>query len=316
MDEPAWGLVIVFYVFLAGVSAGAFAASASILLATGDRYRRSVAWGAYLAPVLVSAGTGLLVFDLGQPLRAPRLFTRLVVSSPMSFGSWFLTAFILVSILYAVTWLPQRWLRILPARLQKALEHRWAYALVRTMRRALAVLGLPLALGVGIYTGILVGVAAHPLWKLPLIPILFVVSAVSTGITAVMLCVLLTNRAAPTPESRREISILLRADLSLLLVEFAVLSLMILYSRIDDLAVRRAWDVILDGRYSQLFWIGPVLLGIVVPIAMDVVELQHEKHAAKPKKAGAVPWLSLATASCVMLGGFLLRYVVVFAGQP
>lgn len=319
MHEPPWGILIVVYLFLAGGSAGAFITSTAVLLATGEKNRRTIAWGAYLTPIPISIGTGLLVLDLGRPLNAFHLFMTIVPTSPMSFGSWLLSIFILLSVVYAALLLPKsvltRALRFVPEKRREALDPDGPM-LVR-VRHALATVGLPLAIGVAIYTAILLGAAAFPLWTLPLMPVLFVISATSTGLAAVMLCVLLRSRGEePSAHSKKEIGLLLRVDLALLVLEVVVLLLMILYSRLGTSAVRHVWDVLLTGNFSWMFWLGPVLIGMLAPIVLEFIELRHERHPAPtPVVANPTPWLGLLISLFVLLGGFALRFVIVYAGQ-
>ncbi len=323
MHEISWGFLIVLYLFLAGVSAGAFATSATIFLTQGERHRGTALWGALLAPFPAAIGTGLLVLDLGRPLAFYWLFTTLRLTSPMSFGVWFLSAFLLLSVIYFFLWLPQNWRAAVASFLPRA----WRAGAaaddggLRHTRRILAGVGLPFALGVAIYTAILLGASTRPLWGSPLMPFLFLFSALSTGLAAVMVSLLLARlvsarfagrSAAHDPEMR----LLLVSDLVLLGVELSTLLLMILYSRIGTLASRQAWDVMLSGDYVWVFWLGPVLTGILAPIALEVMELRHSSRGANSivaKPAG--PVLGLLTGTLVLMGGFLLRYVIVYAGQ-
>ncbi|MHB9145558.1 MAG: NrfD/PsrC family molybdoenzyme membrane anchor subunit [Symbiobacteriia bacterium] len=348
MHEISWGFLIVLYLFLAGVSAGAFATSATIFLTQGERHRGTALWGALLAPFPAAIGTGLLVLDLGRPLAFYWLFTTLRLTSPMSFGVWFLSAFLLLSVIYFFLWLPQNWRAAVASFLPRAWRARAAAddAGLRHTRRILAGVGLPFALGVAIYTAILLGASTRPLWGSPLMPFLFLFSALSTGLAAVMVSLLLARlvsarfagrlaaghgyaevhaeaaataseavapmAAAHDPEMR----LLLVSDLVLLGVELSTLLLMILYSRIGTLASRQAWDVMLSGDYVWVFWLGPVLTGILAPIALEVMELRHSSRGANSivaKPAG--PVLGLLTGTLVLMGGFLLRYVIVYAGQ-
>jgi formate-dependent nitrite reductase membrane component NrfD len=87
----------------------------------------------------------------------------------MWLGTWLLTAFSLVSLPYA----------FLSFSLALII---WSPEDVARMRRRLAFAGLPLGIGVGIYTGVLLGVlVARPLWHTPLLAQLFLVSALSSA---------------------------------------------------------------------------------------------------------------------------------------
>jgi len=55
-------------------------------------------------------------------------------------------------------------------------------------------------------------------------------------------------------------------------------------------------------------------LGILFPLALEIYELLPHfiQHVALREHN---PWISMAVAASVLVGGFLLRYVVVNAGQ-
>ena len=69
IGELHWGLPVIGYLFLAGVGAGALTASASIYLRGGGETRgphvETARYGAFLAPLPVIIGCGLLIFELG-----------------------------------------------------------------------------------------------------------------------------------------------------------------------------------------------------------------------------------------------------------
>ena len=108
MHELNWGLPVIFYLFLAGLGAGAVTVSGSVLLRKGGfgASRFAVArCGALIGPLPIMLGTFMIVFELGQPFRALNLF-KIINLSPMSIGSWLLGVFIVLSLLYALTFLP------------------------------------------------------------------------------------------------------------------------------------------------------------------------------------------------------------------
>jgi formate-dependent nitrite reductase membrane component NrfD len=107
MHELTWGLPVIAYLFLAGVGGGAVTVSGSVLLRKGGfgASRFAVARiGALIGPIPVMLGTFLIVFELGQPLRALNLF-KIINLSPMSIGSWLLGVFTVLCTLYALTFL-------------------------------------------------------------------------------------------------------------------------------------------------------------------------------------------------------------------
>jgi formate-dependent nitrite reductase membrane component NrfD len=157
------------------------------------------------------------------------------------------------------------------------------------------VAGLPLGLSVAIYTAVLLGVlVARPLWNTPLIALLFVLSALSSAAALLMLL-------AP----RADHHLLSRLDLALVLLEIVVLTSIIGYGIVSFTSARQA-VVVLTTDFAWSFWLGVVLLGLLTPLALEWVGLVRQS---------ATRLVLRAAASLVLLGGFLLRYVVVYAGQ-
>lgn len=167
MHEFNWGLLIVVYLFLGGLSAGLFFAAglANYLEVDGKpAYPRIAQMGALLAPWPVAIGSGLLILDLGNWYRFYKLFMHFRMVSPMSIGSYLLMLFTGVAFLYAYAWLPEDWRQKLFAKVPPTWKqaHRLNVDL-SAYRKTIAMAGFPLSIGVGIYTGVLLGaVSARP----------------------------------------------------------------------------------------------------------------------------------------------------------
>src|SRR5438874_7655306 len=152
MAKIEWGILIVNYLFLGGLSAGVFFVSAlATYLQQRDEaaYARIARYGAMMAPWPVAIGSLLLIFDLGSWYRFYKLFVHFRWQSPMSIGSWLLVFFNLVALAYCWTWLPAglRTAILKACRLPQSFDRdpsRW--------RALIAAMGFPLSIGVGIYT--------------------------------------------------------------------------------------------------------------------------------------------------------------------
>src|SRR5574341_1154014 len=185
MKTIEWGFLIVSYLFLGGLSAGLFFASALATLFQKEEessYGRIALAGAWLAPWPVMLGCLLLVFDLGKWYRFYKLFLHVRWVSPMSIGSWLLMLFIGVALVYLFSWLTAEQRAWIFSRLPRRLA--FLSVLNRDIsgwRRALAAIGLPVSVGVGIYTGVLLGaVQSRPFWNTNLVAQMFLFSALST----------------------------------------------------------------------------------------------------------------------------------------
>jgi formate-dependent nitrite reductase membrane component NrfD len=320
-----WGWMVVVYLFLGGLGGGCLALSGLVQLAWPGRYRGLARAGALAAPVLVGAGAGLLVFDLGQPLRFWRLFVTVNPESPMSIGSWLLLFFVLLGGASALLHLPPAGLRALARhgrRLAPALraladwnepgpagaEFPQSPPAVRRLRRALAFAGIPLGLGVGIYTGVLLGaIPARPFWNTPMVAQLFLFSALSTSAALLMLL-----RAGGGEAAEQERRLLLRVDLVFIALELFIIIPFILHGQLGTRSVRSSLDAILGGPYTSIFWLWVVTLGILVPLALELADFGGATRRLPRRVLGA---LHLAVPALILLGGYLLRWIFVHAGQ-
>jgi len=146
----------------------------------------------------------------------------------------------------------------------------------------------------GIYTGVLLGtMAARPLWNSALLGPLFLVSGLSTGAAFMLLFGL----------SERERLFLSRTDMGLIGAELVIIALWIISLATAGGPSQGAVAVIFGGPYTAAFWTLVVALGLLAPLLGEWLELKH----------GAVP--GKGTAILVLLGGFALRWILVFAGQ-
>jgi formate-dependent nitrite reductase membrane component NrfD len=313
MKTIEWGFLIVNYLFLGGLSAGLFFISA---LATflyridaPSPYTRIARLGAILAPWPVMIGCGLLVFDLGRWDRFYKLFFHLRVVSPMSIGTWLLFFFNVVALLNCYAWLTEEQRNALFAKVPQSLAflRRLNYD-IDHWRRHLALAGLPISAGVGIYTGVLLGaVQSRPFWNTNLVAQLFLFSALSTGCAALILGL------APREHSAQELKLLYGLDICFMVLEFFIVLPYLIHGALSVQAVQESLKLILGGPFTVLFWVFFLGLGLITPLVVELSELvpvivaNREFHYHRPIAAG--------TALLILAGGFLLRYIFVFAGQ-
>ena len=312
-EELYWGLPVILYLFLAGVGAGALTVSASVLLrggggGFGGAHFSLARYGAYLAPLPVMIGCGLLIFELGS-FDAGHWFKwlnlyKVINLSPMSIGTWLLTVFIGVSVVYAYTFWPR----------DAAPGDR-----LDVLRKAMAWIGVPLGIAVAVYTGILLGaMPARPFWNSPILALLFLVSSISTGVAVILLAHALLHRRVVTPETASDYNesgyLLTASDVLLIGFELMVIFLFVMFAHLTVGAVKEAVSVILPGgSLMTLFWLWFVAIGLVIPALIELRYviprlLYHRRFAAPRAVEFVVPVI-------VLVGGFMLRYVVVVAGQ-
>ena len=235
MPKIEWGILIVNYLFLGGLSAGIFFVSAlATYLRQQDEtaYARIARYGAMMAPWPVALGSLLLIFDLGNWWRFYKLFLHFRWHSPMSIGSWLLVLFTLLTLVYFWAWLPEGPRNILVARLRLPSTVNRDLSAWRGM---LAATGFPISIGVAIYTGVLLSaVQARPFWNTNLVAQMFLFSAFSTGCAALILALSWNRKLLDATQLR----FLYTLDICLITMEFFIVLPYILHGELSIAAVK------------------------------------------------------------------------------
>jgi protein NrfD len=286
--SPEWGWLITLYFFFGGLAGGAYFLAALIDFFGQPEDRPLARLGYYISfPCLIISGF-LLVIDLYRPLR----FWHMLIESntfqpmfkywsPMSVGSWALLIFGIFSFLSFL------------GALAESDRLRWSAAgRLRppgAMAKVIAIVGGLCGLYVAGYTGVLLAVTNRPIWSdTPLLGMLFVVSAASTSAA---LMILLAQRAAWVMPG---LAALHRMELCVLGLELIVLIAVV----ISLGPVLRAWLNLWGLLLGTI-----IVLGMLFPIVLN-----WRKN-----------WLgnlnTTATAALVLIGGFLLRIVIVFSSE-
>src|SRR3954466_13080397 len=299
--SPHWTWWILLYFFIGGIAGTAFMLAALLDWSSGTREQSraalpatpapTVRHGYYLAFIGVCLGGLFLSIDLTRPLR----FWHMLIQNhtgkpmfkawePMSVGSWALLLFGLFSFLAALSVSAEDRpnLRLL------------ASAPIRWLRRpgpwaVVAVLGSFFGLFIAGYTGVLLAVTNRPVWAdSHLLGLLFLVSGTSSGASALVLLAVRGRVAEPST-----VGWLVWFDCNVLRLELLVL-IAFLISLGSVARVYLSW-------WGVLLLVGVVGLGILLP-------LRDERRTHTPRQVAR-------TASLVLLGGFLLRMVVLLSSD-
>ncbi|MEW5812479.1 MAG: NrfD/PsrC family molybdoenzyme membrane anchor subunit [Actinomycetota bacterium] len=182
LKPPAWNWMIAAYLFLGGLSAGSALLGAGADLRGLPHLRRTSRLGA-LASILASLY--FLIADLGRPERFHHMLRVAKPSSPMSMGTWILSAYGPGAGLAAVA-------EVMPRRVRRSRLGR----LVSWAARPAGLEAAAVAPAVASYTAVLLSQTAVPAWREahPYLPFVFTGSAAASGAGLGML-------AAPVSES-------------------------------------------------------------------------------------------------------------------
>ena len=282
-----WGPLIAWYLFLAGASAGAFLTSAFVEVKYPESVKMRVA-GRIIAPIFLGIGLVMLMLDAEAGLHNPLRFFWLVSNpgSVMTLGVYFICVFMPVALVSAL-------LEVLKKPVPKWLT--WV--------------GIVFAFAVAAYTGFLLGVVkAFPLWNNAVLPILFVVSALSAGLAATSLVGLLVDR-----ERFEQMWLIKKSHVILSAIEMVVLATMLVIVSAGSVEGAASVYSLVAGQYAPAFWGGIVLLGLVAPFIIEGYPVFITKRVETSMTSMVV---SVIGEAGVLVGGFMLRLLVVLSALP
>ncbi|MFQ5574122.1 MAG: NrfD/PsrC family molybdoenzyme membrane anchor subunit [Terriglobia bacterium] len=276
-----WGdLRLILDFFLGGLGAGAFITAFVARLINQDEYRGVTRAGAYIAPIAVILGLILLISEMGTPLRAITVLWQTHASSVTSWGSFLQAIFVVFLLIYA--WIASR---------PEGYFSETSELITGWITLALAVLIAP-------YHGyVLSTMTGRELWNGLMTPAVFTAVSLSTGLAMVMIF-----SAGEEPDVQvklgRALAVVLGAQLLMVVMHFSLAPTFGSEAQI-------AAGVITSNVW--LFWIGILLVGLLAPLIIDITAIRGDVAAA----TGSLFLVSLL----VLVGGFLLRYGIIVAGQ-
>jgi formate-dependent nitrite reductase membrane component NrfD len=286
-----WHWQIPLYLFLGGMAAGILCIAALYYIRGRENdYHTAVKITPFLAPVLLVLGLIALFIDLRHKLFFWQLYTNIRLQSPMSWGAWILMVITPVSFIWCALHIRDlfpdwdwkyKWLKVLEEFFNK-------------YKKALAWVMLIYGLILGIYTGILLSAFnARPLWNTSILGPLFLASGLSAGAAATL--ILSKNK-----EERKQFA---RIDLVIIGIELFLIIHMFMGFLASTQVQIDAAKMFLGGSYTMVFWIFVVILGMLIPALLEIMEL------------GKYHIPAMLPAILVIFGSFMLRFVIVYAGQ-
>lgn len=288
-----WDGIIACYLFLAGLGAGAFALAALAGFVKPDAAKlRTI--GYLIAPIAVAVGTVLLMVDAKAGLQNPGRFFALLTnfSSVMAWGVVILVVFLVVSVVALIIMMK-----------------------TKSTPKALDIVGLVCAAAVAVYTGLLLGEApGFPLWNPVVLPLLFLVSATSTGFAAV-----LAVAHATKAEGASSLCFLKKTGLALPVAEAVLIAALLAVTASTGgsgaAAASASVASLISGAYALPFWLGLVVIGLVLPFCLELVRASKAKAASADAQAASTG-IAIAGEVAVLVGGFMLRYLIIMAALP
>ena len=321
--ELQWGLLIVLYPYVTGLVAGAF------ILASLERVFNVQAVRPTYRLALLTALAFLLVaplplqLHLGRPERSLEMMMTPNSTSAMAmFG--FVYLWYLMVVLVVEIWLDYRKDLVLAWQGSRGVTRAMyavltlgsknispnALALDDKVGRIVTIIGIPSAFLLHGYVGFIFGsIKANPWWSTPLMPVVFLFSAIVSGVAMVMLLYIAFTAARRRPIDMACVDTIARYLLYAFLVDFS-LEMLDLVHRIYE--ADESFKTLDFMARTQLFTsqiVLQIVLGTVVPIAM-LAATQVLRLRARVRL-----WTYIFAGVLTLVGIFAMRWNVVVGGQ-
>ncbi len=282
--EMPLGIPIATYFYLTGLSAGSFIISTLAYGFGMVKFKPLGKIGVVMATLLLVIAPMILLIDLEQPLRFWHLILYLRITSPITWGTFLLSLYPMNCIIYGY------------------------FMFKGDMRRTkiFGLLGIPLALLVHGYTGFILALGkARVLWNTAIMPPIFLVSAMVSGLALMILVVIVKDFVL---QRKKEPNRALIYALGNFLVASIVLDLILIGIDLSVLLTStteayRAALMLLNGQFRFLFLGVEITLGAIIPLLL--ILSPFTKHW--------IPGFVIASV-LVMVGIFAMRCIMVIGG--
>jgi molybdopterin-containing oxidoreductase family membrane subunit len=279
-----WGLYIVAFMFLVGISAGGLIVVAGAELVRSERFEHVNRLAVVCSVAAVATAAGAILPDLGRPQQAWKMLVQPHLTSPLVWDMGVLSVYLAIGLidLWILTRVP-----VPPKPL-----------------RIMAIVSLPVAILVHSVTAWIFGLlVARPFWNTPLLAPLFISSALVSGTALVLVTGWVVERVTPFRVTQP-----VYAGFRRLLLWFVAADAFLLFTEVmttyvsGDPEHQTQLDILLTGRLAPVFW-SEVIIGVALPVVLLL------------SRIGRRPATMMAASILLLLGVFAKRINILFAAE-
>lgn len=321
--ELHWGLLVVIYPYLTGLVAGAFILASLVKIFNVKELQPTYRMAMLTALAFLIVAPLPLLAHLGHPEKSYEIFLTPNQSSAMAmFG--FVYAWYLMAVLLLEIWFDYRRDLILWAKQEKGLR-KWLHKTVSLFSRDISegalrfdrksikvvtIIGIPSAFLLHGYVGFIFGsVKANPFWSSVLMPIVFLFSAIVSGIALV-----LTIYMVVTPLRSKEIDMPCLEKLAsylfyVMIIDFSLEALDFIHRVYESEESIKILSELVSGKLFISLVVIQLIIGMIIPLAA-IASVKIFKFPDELKKL-----IYFLSALLVQVGIFSTRWNVVVGGQ-
>ena len=321
--EIHWSILVVVYPYITGLVAGAFILASLVQVFNVKEVQPTYRLALLTALAFLIIAPLPLLLHLGHPFRSYEIFLTPQLKSAMAmFGFvylWYLMAVLLLELWFEyrrdlVVWsrqaaFPMNWLYRILSFFSTDISER-AVAFDHKAIKIITLIGIPSAFLLHGYVGFIFGsVKANPWWSSVLMPLVFLMSAIVSGIALV---VFLYMVIAPLREEGVDMRCLDRITSFLfyaVIVDFTLEGLDFIHRLYQsEESIKILSRLVTDKLFISL-WVIQIFLGMLVPLGI-MITVKSLKFNAELRRL-----LYFASVILIQLGIFATRWNVVIGGQ-
>jgi predicted membrane protein len=318
-----WGILIVVYPFITGLVAGAF------ILASLERvFKVAVLKPTYQIALLTAlsfllVATMPLISHLSQPQRAYEIMITPHSSSAMAIFGFVYLWYLMVVLLLEI-WFDYRHSMVIWSNEKKGIM-KWVYRILtlglsdvsprtlswdRKLGYFITVVGIPSAFILHGYVGFIFGsIKANPWWSTPLMPIIFLFSAMVSGISMVMLIYMVVSFIRTKLVDVNVLDAIGKYLFFVLILDFTLEGLDQIHRIYEAEESFEIIKLLVEGKLYLTLFVSQGIVGTIIPL-ITLAFLQFYKGKIKLRKT-----LYFITGILVLIGVYSMRWNVVIGGQ-
>lgn len=321
--EIHWSILVVVYPYITGLVAGAFILASLVQVFNVKEVQPTYRLALLTALAFLIIAPLPLLLHLGHPFRSYEIFLTPQLKSAMAmFGFvylWYLMAVLLLELWFEyrrdlVVWsreaaFPLNWLYRILSFFSTDISER-AVAFDHKAIKIITLIGIPSAFLLHGYVGFIFGsVKANPWWSSVLMPLVFLMSAIVSGIALVILLYMVI---APLRGDGVDMQCLDKITSFLfyaVIVDFTLESLDFIHRLYEsEESIKILSRLVTDKLFISL-WIIQIFLGMLVPLGI-MIAVKSLKFDAELRRL-----LYFTSVILIQLGIFATRWNVVIGGQ-
>ncbi len=319
--EIYWSVFIIHYFLLKGISAGIFLIIALSELTENEKLREftplglwTVLGSSFLFPLF-------LIADLSQPSRFVEILIQPQFGSPTAWGGYFITLYGILAVLLCYFYFRKDAATAYYDAVEKGSGSATLFkilalnkldisdASIQTDKRVTKILfaiGIPLAMALEFYAAIVLGKNnSRALWNSPILPLLFLTSAIMTGAAALLVLYYVgmkfVVRKPLNMEAVKQLGIFMIAGI---LGEAILALIYFLYLPNTTEGAETALNTIFFGKDLPTFIVVDLLIGLLIPLILLSVKQTRENI-----------WANLLAGVGILIGAYSFKGTLILGGQ-